>query len=80
MTAAEILDREFLEIRARILKVAASLDRLERAPGNVAEDARVKKLREALAVLLETGADRAEQIQLAMSLPYEEGWRKRNDL
>ncbi len=30
MPAAEVLDREFLEIRAKILEIAASLDRLDR--------------------------------------------------
>ena len=32
----EVLNREFLEIRARLLQVAASLDRLDRADGSVA--------------------------------------------
>ena len=30
MNSKQILDREFLEIRAKILEVAAALDRIER--------------------------------------------------
>ena len=38
LDAPEVLQREFLEIRARLLQVAASLDRLGRAEGSVADD------------------------------------------
>ncbi len=33
LTAAATLEREFLTIRAKILEIAASLDRLDRADG-----------------------------------------------
>ena len=48
LTAAEILSREFLETRCKILELAAAFDRLDRAEGSVADDPRTVRLREAL--------------------------------
>jgi len=77
MTAPAVLDREFLEMRAKILELAASFDRLDRGDGSVSEDPRMKRIDEALQVLQRPGADRAEQIQLIFSREYDEEWRKR---
>jgi hypothetical protein len=56
----------FLEMRWRCLSLAADLDRLER--NRVASsDLRLMKLREALAVLLADGPNRAERVQLILS-------------
>ena len=41
MASGPLLDREFLEIRAKVLEVAACLDRLDRAPGTVEHDPRM---------------------------------------
>jgi hypothetical protein len=76
LTALETLNREFLEIRARILDLAAMLDRLERTDGNVADDPRLKRIHEALDILKKVNADRAEQVQLTFSRPYDEGWQQ----
>jgi hypothetical protein len=76
LTAQEVLDREFLEIRARILQVAAAFDRLDRADGDVDEDPRVGKLRQGLAILAEDVPGRAEQIQLVFSREYLPNWRE----
>ncbi len=75
-TAAQILDREFLTIRGKLLEVAAALDRVERGQGAAADDPRLEKIRETLAMLGKEGANRAEQLQLIFSLPYDAGWRK----
>lgn len=72
---AEVLNREFLEMRARILELAAALDRLDRAAGSAAADVRFVRLRKGLAALVDAGADRAEQVQMIFSLPYEAGWQ-----
>ena len=74
LEAAEVLNREFLEVRARLLHIAASLDRLDRAEGSVASDARLEKIRAALAILSGIEADRAEKIQLLFSRPYDSTW------
>ncbi len=71
----EILDREFLPIRAKILEIAASLDRIQRASGNVAEDPRLLQLHTAISKLLADDPDRAKQIQLLFSRPYQQQWR-----
>lgn len=76
MTAPQILDREFLEIRARVLELAACLDRLDRAEGNVGGDPRISLLREAIDRLQSDAANRAEQVQLIFSRGYEENWRE----
>jgi hypothetical protein len=64
--AQQTLDHYFLEMRWRCLSLAADLDRVERAPGGsavIGSDPRLKKLRDALGVLLESGPNRAEQVQ-----------------
>lgn len=72
---ADVFEQEFLPVRAKILEVAAALDRLERASGSLASDARRAKIQAAIQVLLRPDEDRAEQIQLIFSRPYEDGWR-----
>jgi len=75
MTASQILDREFLEIRGKILEIAASLDRLDRADGEIRSDRRLKLLREGLAVLTGSEDNRAERIQKIFSREYDQNWR-----
>lgn len=74
--AEVVLDREFLEIRAKLLELAASLDRLERAAGSVSEDERIRQMKQSLSILASAGADRAERLQLVFSRPYEANWRE----
>jgi len=76
LSAAEVLDREFLDLRAKLIDAASILDRLERAEGTVAEDPRLQKVRKSLDVLAAETSERAEQIQLIFSLPYEKAWRE----
>ena len=76
LDAPEILNRVYLDIRAKLLEVGASLDRLDRAEGSVQDDPRLQRIRQALAILAADQSDRAEKIQLLCSLPFETGWRK----
>lgn len=77
----ELLDREFLEVRAKILQLAASFDRMDRAEGSVADDPRVQKIHQALDVLRRASeGDRAEQIQLIFSQAYEDDWQAKYDM
>jgi hypothetical protein len=73
--ASEILNREFLEIRAKILELAAALDRIDRADDTVDDDPRYARIERGLEALAEVGPGRAERVQLIFSLPYQEGWR-----
>lgn len=74
LDAPEVLNREFLEIRARLLHVAASLDRLDRAEGSVLGDPRLEKICQALSILAAGESGRAEKIQLLFSRPYDADW------
>jgi len=76
LSAPEILNREFLEIRCKILELAAALDRLERADGSVDEDPRMARLREALSLVLDQHRDRAEQVQMVFSREYSDDWQQ----
>lgn len=80
MKSNEVLDREYLEIRAKILELAASFDRLDRADGSIEGDPRVSLIHEALEVLQSDSNDRAEQIQLLFSRHYEDDWREKFSL
>ncbi len=78
LPARKALDTYFLEARSKLLDVAAFLDRLNRGrdAAGVDDDPRVEKIRQALIVLLDRGADRAERIQQVFSLEYEPDWEK----
>ena len=76
LTAPEVLNREFLEIRCKILELAAAFDRLQRADGAVAGDPRLDRLREALQVLQGDDEGRAEQVQLIFSREYKGDWQE----
>ena len=76
MSANEVLEREYLEIRAKILELAASLDRLERGDGAVDNDPRMQLIHDGFKILQEKQAGRAERVQLLFSQPYEIEWRK----
>ena len=76
MNSNQILDREFLEIRAKVLEVAAALDRIDRADGDVSDDSRMKLIADAIQVISEKQSDpiRAEKIQLLFSREYDSKW------
>jgi hypothetical protein len=81
LDAPEVLNREFPEFRARLLQLAAALDRMDRAAGTPEGDPRRQKIRDALAILLDDAApNRAERLQLLFSLPYDEDWKKEYEL
>ncbi|HBO43717.1 MAG TPA: hypothetical protein DD670_07250 [Planctomycetaceae bacterium] len=71
LTAAEMLDREFLTFRAKLVDLAAALDRIDRAEGSVDADPRIDQLRRGLELLASPGDRRAERMQMAFSLPDE---------
>jgi hypothetical protein len=77
LTAAATLEREFLTIRAKILEIAASLDRLDRADGDVVGDPRLAQIRAGVECLLTDETGRAAAVQQVFSLAYEERWREK---
>jgi hypothetical protein len=76
MNSKQILDREFLEIRAKILEIAAALDRIDRADGNVDGDPRMQLIDDAIKTVASDQTDpiRAERIQLLFSREYDAKW------
>ncbi len=78
LPATQALDAYFLEARARLLDLAAILDRVGRGAGGDAArtDPRVEKIRQALAVLLNEPAGRAEAVQRIFSLEYDPAWKR----
>ncbi len=77
LDAPEVLEREFLGVRAKLLEVGATLDRIDRAEGRVEDDRRMALIRRGLEILSRPDGDRAEQIQLLFSLDYDDGWREK---
>lgn len=77
LTAPEVLDREYLQIRAWLLQVAAAFDRIGSANGDVASDHRLGQFSQALEVLAGAdGPNRAELIQMIFSRKYQANWRQ----
>jgi hypothetical protein len=75
--ASDVFEQEFLPVRAKLLEIAAALDRVDRAMGNADADRRRTQVQAAIQVLLRPEDDRAEQIQLIFSRPYEKDWREK---
>ena len=67
MTRQQLLDLYFLDARAKLIDIAAFLDRLERAPGEA--DFRLSAFMLALEQLRGAGSQRAEQVLLKLSDP-----------
>lgn len=59
---SQVIDRYFLEHRAKLLDLAAFLDRVERAPGDAGNDHRMAALLDAVALLTDGKPQRARRI------------------
>ena len=75
-TAEQILEQEFLLARAKILELAATLDRIDRAGGNVDQQPQMQLLRRGFQILSGTANERAEQVQLLFSRESSADWRQ----
>lgn len=78
LPATKTLDQFFLDARARLLDLAAILDRINRGrdAGEVDRDPRIDKIRRALEVLHDQSGGRAERVQQIFSLDYDPDWEK----
>ncbi len=76
MTSREIMDREYLPTRAKILEIAAALDRVARSENGTPDDPRWQQLQSAIRLLLDGDGNRAEQVQLLFSRAFDENWRQ----
>jgi hypothetical protein len=75
-TTEAVLEQEFLPLRAKILEIAAGLDRIDRAAGDARRNPCRERLEQAVRLLLDDRSNRAEQVQLLFSREYDEGWRE----
>lgn len=75
-TKQAVLEADFLALRAKILELAAGLDRFDRAAGEWPGDVRRTRLDEAIRLLLIDEPERAEHVQLLFSRAYDETWRE----
>lgn len=71
LSTKEILDTYFLENRARLLEIAAFLDRIDRAADAKGKggDFRYRAFVRAVRLLSETGSERTKSLQLSFSDP-----------
>jgi len=78
LPANKALDSYFLDARARLLDLAAILDRIGRGAGaaGTADDPRLARVRQALAVLGDESGGRAERVQKIFSLDYDPAWER----
>jgi hypothetical protein len=70
MTKQQLIDLYFLDARARLIDLAAFLDRIERAPGE--EDFRMAAFRRAVGELSKGGPHKAREVLLTFSDPTEQ--------
>ncbi len=79
-TTRQVFEQCFLEVRAKLIEIAASLDRIERA--NTSEsidgDPRLYQIRKSIEILNSRGFDRVERIQMVFSDDYEPNWNQYN--
>ena len=75
--AGDVLDAQFLDMRHRVLSLAADFDRLSLADDAVSQrgDPRLAQLRRAIGLLCEDGVDRAQRVQMVFSDEYDAEWR-----
>ena len=78
LPSSQALDAYFLEARARLLDLAAILDRVGRGADAAAAgaDPRLRKVREALGLLLNKPDGRAAAVQQLFSLDYDPAWKR----
>ncbi|KAA1262121.1 hypothetical protein LF1_46820 [Rubripirellula obstinata] len=78
----EIFLESFLDVRAKLLEVAATLDRIERAGDELSSDAADLrgKIDQAIAICASSGTDRAERLQHLFSREFDPDWRKEMNL
>jgi hypothetical protein len=79
-TRDAVLEQEFLPLRAKILEIAAGLDRLDRAAPTGDDGGRRERLEKAIQLLLADDATRAAKVQLLFSRDYEADWRTKFEL
>lgn len=66
-SAVDVLSDQYLEMRGKILALAADFDRIERAGPGAANDPRLRDLKDCIRELISDQPGRAERVQLRLS-------------
>jgi hypothetical protein len=74
-TAEQIIADEFMIARAKIVELAATLDRIERANGDVADSKNMQLLVQGMHILCDDEVEKAKRVQLLMSRHYDPNWQ-----
>ncbi|MCH7872140.1 MAG: hypothetical protein IID33_10615 [Planctomycetes bacterium] len=77
LSAPEMLEREFLQVRCRLIEIAAAMDRIDRSESADAahSDPRMSYLIEGAAILHDGQRNRAERVQMVFSDAHDDAWR-----
>lgn len=73
----EVLDQEFLQIRAKILEIAAFYDRLDEAEHSDIDASQLATLQAGCGILNDSEKDKAARVQLLFSREYDSAWREK---
>lgn len=79
-TSSETMAQEFLQIRAKILEIAAFYDRLDRDELDESAAGALQLLTAGCAVLIDEQPDKAARVQLLFSRQYDAQWRQQFDI
>ena len=74
-TAQQIVAEDFMIARARIVELAATLDRIERATGDVDDSKNMQLLMQGMHILCDDEVEKAKRVQLLMSRQYDPQWQ-----
>ena len=74
-TAQQIVLEDFMIARARIVELAATLDRIERATGDVDDSKNMQLLMQGMHILCDDEVEKAKRVQLLMSRQYDPQWQ-----
>lgn len=74
-SAEQIVAEEFMMARARILELAATLDRIKRASGDVEGSKNMRLLVQGIHILCDDELEKSKRVQLLMSRQYDSQWQ-----
>jgi hypothetical protein len=70
LSAPQVLERQYLQMRERCLSLAADLDRITRAPDSaqcLENDPRLADVRQCLLILMDSQGEKASRVQMLLS-------------
>ena len=74
-SAERIVSDEFMIARAKIVELAATLDRIERANGQVDDSKQMQLLANGMQILCDDEVEKTKRVQLLMSRQYDPQWQ-----